>query len=66
VVIDMTHAGYRIRPGHALRLTLASSDYPSFLPHPGTDENPWLAVSGKPTTQTVVTGVSRLALTVLP
>jgi predicted acyl esterase len=66
--IDMTHAGYRLRPGHALRLALASSDYPNFVPHPGTDENPWLAVTGKRTAQSLSTGqdhASYLTLTVL-
>ena len=28
-------------PGHRLRLHVASSDFPVFLPHPGTAENPW-------------------------
>jgi predicted acyl esterase len=68
VEIDMTHVGYRLRPGHALRLALASSDYPNFLPHPGTDENPWLAVSGQRTTQSLGTGreqASYLTLTVV-
>ncbi|MGI5460143.1 CocE/NonD family hydrolase [Streptomyces sp. CA-249302] len=65
---DLTHAGYRVRPGHALRLHIASSDFPTYLPHPGTEENPWLAATGKPTTQTLTTGGERpssLSLTVL-
>ena len=65
----MTHAGYRIRPGHALRLSLTSSEYPTFLPHPGNTENPWLASSGEPTTQNLTTGGSpgsHVTLTVLP
>ncbi|MFD7134335.1 hypothetical protein [Streptomyces sp. NPDC059894] len=38
------------------------------LPHPGTDENPWLAETGKTTTQTLRTGgdlPSHLVLTVV-
>ncbi|MFI6369773.1 CocE/NonD family hydrolase [Streptomyces sp. NPDC050546] len=65
---DLTHTGYRVRPGHALRLHIASSDYPTYVPHPGTEENPWLAASGKPTTQTLTVGgdqPSRLSLTVV-
>lgn len=49
-------------------VALASSDYPNFVPHPGTDENPWLAVSGKRTTQSLSTGrdhASYVTLTVL-
>lgn len=68
VAFDLTHAGYRVRPGHALRLHVASSDFPMYLPHPGTTENPWHAAAGKVTIQTLTTGgarPSRLALTVL-
>jgi putative CocE/NonD family hydrolase len=68
VVFDLTHAGYRLRPGHALRLHIASSDYPMYLPHPGTDENPWLAEQVKATTQTLFVGPgvdSHLTLTVV-
>ncbi|GAA1182501.1 putative acyl esterase [Kitasatospora gansuensis] len=32
------------------------SDFPEFVLHPGTDENPWLAVHTEPTVQTVVLG----------
>jgi uncharacterized protein len=65
----MTRAGYRIRPGHALGLSLASSDYPTFLPYPGTTENAWLATCGQPSTRNLTTSGSPgsdLTLTVLP
>ncbi|MFJ8027669.1 CocE/NonD family hydrolase [Streptomyces sp. NPDC096311] len=68
VTFDLTHAGYRLRSGHALRLHIASSDFPTYLPHPGTQENPWLAVDGKTTVQTLLTGgehASHLSLTVV-
>lgn len=68
VTFDLTHAGYRVRPGHHLRLHIASSDFPLFLPHPGKDENPWLAEAGKTTTQPLRTGgdlPSHLVLTVV-
>jgi len=55
VRIEMGHTGYRVRPGYRLRLNLASSDYPEFLPHPGTAESPWLATETKPSTQTLIT-----------
>jgi putative CocE/NonD family hydrolase len=51
--LEMGHTGYRLRPGHRLRLALSSSDFPEFVPHPGTDENPWLAVDTKPSTQII-------------
>ncbi|MFJ9898384.1 CocE/NonD family hydrolase [Streptomyces sp. NPDC091280] len=68
VAFDLTHTGYRLRPGHALRLHIASSDFPMYVPHPGTEENPWLATDGKTTTQTLRTGGqhdSHLSLTVV-
>jgi putative CocE/NonD family hydrolase len=68
VTFDLTHVGYRVRSGHALRLHVASSDFPMYLPHPGTTENPWHAAAGKATIQTLITGgarPSRLDLTVL-
>ncbi|MFF4256594.1 CocE/NonD family hydrolase [Streptomyces sp. NPDC001663] len=68
VTFDLTHTGYRLRPGHALRLHIASSDFPTYLPHPGTEENPWLAADGKATTQTLLIGgehASHLSVTVV-
>jgi uncharacterized protein len=67
--VELGHSGYRLRPGHRLRLTLCSSDYPEYVPHPGTEENPWLAVDTTVTTQTLRRtrdGVPYLELTVLP
>jgi predicted acyl esterase len=52
-------------PGHRLRLQVASSDYPLYLPHPGTAENPWLAVETRINHQRVVTSRSYLSLTVV-
>lgn len=54
--IEMGHTGYRLRPGHALRLHVASSDYPEYLPHPGTAEDPWEAAGDSGSSQTLVTG----------
>ena len=53
--IEMGHTGYRVLAGHRLRLHLASSDFPEYVPHPGTDENPWLAVDLRQSTQTLHT-----------
>ena len=38
--VYLGHTGYRVQPGHRLRLHVASSDFPVFLPHPGTDREP--------------------------
>jgi uncharacterized protein len=56
VEIDLGHTGYRLRPGHRLRLQLTCSDFPLYLWHPGTEENPWLAAKGRPSTQTLSVG----------
>ncbi|MGZ8580879.1 MAG: CocE/NonD family hydrolase [Actinomycetota bacterium] len=54
--IDLAHMGYRVLAGHRLRLQLASSDFPLYLPHPGTEEDPWQAVMGHPSEQTLQAG----------
>jgi uncharacterized protein len=56
VEITLGHTGYRLRPGHRLRIHLACSDYPLYIWHPGTEENPWHATAGKRNEQTLVTG----------
>ena len=68
VPIDLNHVAFRLLPGHSLRLQLASSDYPLYVPHPGTSENPWLAARGEANEQVLLTGGDRssfLALSVL-
>lgn len=67
VTVALGHTGYRVRPGHRLRLHVSSSDYPLYLPNPGTGENAWLAVETQRTTQTLHLGEagSQLLLTVL-
>ena len=56
VRVDLAHVGYRLLPGHRLRLQLASSDFPLYLPHPGTAEDPWQATAGRPSEQTLQVG----------
>ncbi|MFF5081817.1 CocE/NonD family hydrolase [Actinoplanes sp. NPDC000266] len=68
VELDLGHTGYRLAAGHALRLTLASSDAPEFVPAPGTGEHRWLASTTKPNHQCVRLGGPdgvRLTITVL-
>ncbi|MCP2636088.1 CocE/NonD family hydrolase [Microbacterium sp. HD4P20] len=56
VDIDLGQAGYRLRAGHRLRLHVHSSDFPEFLPQPGTGEEPWGAVESASNRQRVVVG----------
>lgn len=67
--VYLGHTGYRVFPGHRLRLQIACSDFPVFLPHPGTAENPWDATATRTNRQTLSTGgatPSYLSLTALP
>ncbi|MBB2944328.1 hypothetical protein FB565_004057 [Actinoplanes lutulentus] len=65
VTLDLGHLGYRLAAGHALRLTIASSDAPEFVPAPGTGEHRWLADKTVPNQQRLDLGLTRLTLTVL-
>jgi putative CocE/NonD family hydrolase len=56
VQVDLSPISYRVRPGHRLRLQLASSDFPYYLVHPGTEENPWFASEYVANEQSLVTG----------
>jgi uncharacterized protein len=56
--IEMGHLGYRVRPGYRLRVSVASSDFPLYLWHPGTSHNPWYATKTERNEQTLVTGGS--------
>ena len=67
VDVPLSHTGHRLLPGHSLRISIASSDFPLYLPHPGTGENPWFATRGERNEQTLATGgpaASYLSLTV--
>ena len=68
VEVYLGHTAYRVMPGHRLRLHVASSDFPVFLPHPGTEENPWDATATRINRHTLVTGgetSSYVSLTVI-
>jgi putative CocE/NonD family hydrolase len=69
VRIPLWHAGYLLRAGHGLCLHLFGSDFPEFVPHPGTGANRWLATETRANHQTIRLGgnePARLTLTVLP
>jgi uncharacterized protein len=68
VRLDLDDVAYRVAAGNFIQLQIKSSDYPWFLVHPGTDENPWSAEVRSATDQTLLTGgeaASRLSLPVL-
>jgi predicted acyl esterase len=68
VEVYLGHTGVRVRPGHRLRLHVAASDFPLYVPHPGTEENPWFATETRPNRLTLHTGgelASLVELTVL-
>lgn len=44
VSVQLGDTGYRVRPGHRLRLEVAGSAYPRYIVHPGTSGDPWTAV----------------------
>ena len=55
-------------PGTGYACTFACSDYPLYIWHPGTGENPWHATRGQRNEQTLITGgsaPSHLSITVL-
>lgn len=69
VQIALGHIAYRLPQGHRLRLHVASSDFPLFIWHPGTNADPWRALEGRACEQMLIVGsrhASALALTVLP
>ena len=68
VSVDLGHAGYRVRPGHRLRLEISSSAFPRYVWHPGTTTDPWDAVRTRVTESGLQTGPggSSVTLTVRP
>lgn len=56
VTVDLGHTGYRMRPGHRLRLELSSSEFPRYVLHPGTTADPWTAKDVRSTEQQLVLG----------
>jgi predicted acyl esterase len=64
----MGHTAYRLEPGHALRLTIAGSDAPEFVPSTGRTENRWTATDALKARHRVTVGGTegvRIALPVL-
>ncbi|MEV8562426.1 CocE/NonD family hydrolase [Streptomyces sp. NPDC051917] len=69
VPIHLGDTGHRVQPGHRLRVQLASSCFPLYLPHSGGTAHPWRAHRPTGSTQWLLTGGhdgAHLELTVLP
>jgi putative CocE/NonD family hydrolase len=66
--VDLGHTGYRVRPGHRMRLEVSSSAFPRYAPHPGTTDDPWTARAGRPAELSLLGGRdgSSLSLSGLP
>ncbi len=56
VAVDLGQLSYRLAEGHRLRLHVSSSDYPEFIPQPGTGEDPWGATQMRANVQSVIVG----------
>jgi predicted acyl esterase len=66
VRLNMDDNAYRLRRGHQLQLQIQSSDFPYFVVHPGTGENPWTATQKQTTEQSIVVGGLAGAQLVIP
>ena len=66
--VELGQTGYRLRPGHRLRLEISSSAFPRYVPHPGMPGDPWESVKTRVVESELRTGPggSILMLTVLP
>jgi putative CocE/NonD family hydrolase len=67
--VDLGPLGYRLLPGHRLRMHVASSSFPRYMLHPGSEADPWTAVTWRANDQQLLIGGpsgSSLRLAVLP
>jgi putative CocE/NonD family hydrolase len=55
VHLELGHIGYRVRPGHRLRVTVAGSEFPHYLVHPGVEGNRWTETRRLAAVHTVMT-----------
>jgi putative CocE/NonD family hydrolase len=62
--IDLGSTGYRLLPGHRLRLELAASDFPRYLPDAGAGLDPWTAADGAPARREIRLGEDGLRVVV--
>lgn len=59
VSIDLSQVGYRLRKRHRLQVTVASSNFPEYVPQPGNGHEPWGAVDRVSNTQSLKLGGTR-------
>ncbi|MQA06099.1 MAG: CocE/NonD family hydrolase [Streptosporangiales bacterium] len=59
VTVELGSIGYRVRPGHRLRVQVSSSEFPRYVLHPGTDDDPWTAERTKAVENRIVLGGER-------
>lgn len=68
VIVDLGHTGYRVGVDHRLRVHIASSEFPRYLPYFGDERDPWTATDGVSNQQRIRLGGghgSRIALTTI-
>jgi uncharacterized protein len=68
IQIDLAEIAYRFHARHRLQVQVKSSDYPWYLVHPGTDQNPWFAEREVENEHILVTGgavASHISLPIL-
>jgi putative CocE/NonD family hydrolase len=66
IAVTFDDNAYRLRSGHRLQLQIQSSDFPIFLVHPGTEENPWTASQRQPREHRIRVGGASSAYLRLP
>jgi uncharacterized protein len=66
VEVRLGNTGYRVQPGHRIRVEIASSCYPLFELHPGTAEDPWTATERRSATVRLAQREIGLRITALP
>ena len=66
LTVRLTAVAHRFRQGHAVRLTVASSSFPNFLPNAGTADPPYLATKAVVAENTVYHDRERPSALLLP
>jgi uncharacterized protein len=65
IEIRLGNIGYRIQPGHRIRIELASSCYPFYEIHPATADDPWTATERRAAVVRLLNRQIQLAVTTL-
>ena len=62
VTVDLGSIGYRVEPGHRLRLILSGSSFPRYMLHPGNASDSWTTETFNIADQTIIVGGARGAI----